>query len=214
MSSANPDGTPNAKRKVILLTVCMVMSYGIIHDQITVRLCPEYFTLAHPPLFHTASPTLLALGWGVAATAGIGATFGFLLASVSQSPGPSPIPIRKLLTLLLRLLGTVAAAAALSGCIGYEVSRSALISLPSVWSRLVPASRHDQFMAVWFAHCASYLVGVSAGVMLVFSIWNQRQRPRILSAWPQNGLSIARALVLLFVLCAVVWLRFWNQRPQ
>lgn len=195
-------------RKVFLLTLCTVTSYGIIHDQITVRLCPEYFTLAHPPLFHTASPTLLALSWGVAATVGIGAGFGVLLGLVSQSPGLPPISIPKLWNLLLRLLSAMAVAAALTGCVGFELSRLAIISCPSVWAEFVPASRHNQFMAVWFAHCASYLVGLGAGVFLVFRTWDQRQRPRIISTLPRDGLGFARAVILLLTLCAIMWLRF------
>jgi len=44
---------------------------GIAHDEITVRVCAEYFTIAHPPLFPTASRTLLAACWGIAATVGL-----------------------------------------------------------------------------------------------------------------------------------------------
>ena len=46
------------KAKVIALGVGVAVVYGLIHDQITVRLCVEYFSLAHPPLFPVSSPTL------------------------------------------------------------------------------------------------------------------------------------------------------------
>ena len=78
------------KLQIVLLSVLAACSYGVIHDQITARLCIEYFTVAHPPLFHTGSTTLLALCWGVSATAGIGAALGVVLAMVSQSDGPTP----------------------------------------------------------------------------------------------------------------------------
>jgi hypothetical protein len=53
---------------IVLLCVVMAATYGIVHDQITARICVEYFTIGHPPVFGTADPTLLGLGWGVIAT--------------------------------------------------------------------------------------------------------------------------------------------------
>jgi hypothetical protein len=54
--------------KIILVCVASAILYGIIHDQFTARICIEYFTVFHPPIFATQSPTLLGIGWGVIAT--------------------------------------------------------------------------------------------------------------------------------------------------
>ena len=54
--------------EIILGCVVASVIYGVIHDQITARICVEYFTIGHPPVFGTDSPTLLGLGWGVIAT--------------------------------------------------------------------------------------------------------------------------------------------------
>jgi hypothetical protein len=54
--------------KIILTCVVAAVLYGIVHDQVTARICVEYFLVFHPPIFPTQSPTLLALGWGVIAT--------------------------------------------------------------------------------------------------------------------------------------------------
>jgi hypothetical protein len=67
---------PTQKAKILLLCILAATTYGILHDQITARLCLEYFTLAHPPLFHTESPTILAFCWGILATIGVGAVLG------------------------------------------------------------------------------------------------------------------------------------------
>lgn len=69
---------------VVLLAVLAAVTYGIVHDQVTVRVSLEYFTIGHPPVFDTDSPTLLALGWGVLATWWVGLPLGFLLATASQ----------------------------------------------------------------------------------------------------------------------------------
>ena len=59
--------------KIILLCVAAAILYGIIHDQFTARICVEYFTIFHPPVFPTQSPTLLGIGWGIIATWWMGA---------------------------------------------------------------------------------------------------------------------------------------------
>jgi hypothetical protein len=84
------------KLQIVLLSILAAYTYGVVHDQITARVCVEYFTIAHPPLFHTTSTTLLALCWGVSTTAGIGAAVGVILALVFESDGPAPCPISRL----------------------------------------------------------------------------------------------------------------------
>lgn len=54
--------------KIIGMAIGAAVGYGIVHDMITAHLCVEYFTQAHPPLFNTSEPALLALGWGIVAT--------------------------------------------------------------------------------------------------------------------------------------------------
>jgi hypothetical protein len=67
----------------------------ILHDQITARVCVEYFTVFHPPVFNTQSPTLLACGWGVIATWWVGLFLGLFLA-VAARIGPRPkLSVRK-----------------------------------------------------------------------------------------------------------------------
>ena len=58
--------------------MCIVAAvlYGIIHDQVTARVCVEYFTIGHPPIFGTDNPTLLRIGWGIVATWWVGLLFG------------------------------------------------------------------------------------------------------------------------------------------
>lgn len=53
---------------IIALALLAGITYGILHDQVTARVCVEYFTIGHPKIFPTTSPTLLAIGWGIVAT--------------------------------------------------------------------------------------------------------------------------------------------------
>lgn len=39
--------------KIVLLCIVAAALYGIVHDQFTARICVEYFSIGHPPLFHS-----------------------------------------------------------------------------------------------------------------------------------------------------------------
>ncbi len=198
------------KAKIILLSTLAAMVYGIVHDQITARLCVEYFTIAHPPLFPTTSPTLLGICWGIAATFWVGLLLGVVLAMVSQSAGAPGMPILQIRSLVIGLLVTMATAASLAGIIGFELSRHSLVTIPAYFARVIPESRYDRFMAVWFAHGASYLVGLAGSGILILRIWIERGRPRVLGLFPRTRLEIIRAAALLAVVAWVVWLRFFR----
>ena len=72
-----PEG-PMEPLKILLLCVDAAVVYGILHDSVTARVCVEYFTVGHPPVFDTDSPTLLAFGWGFIATWWVGFILGIL----------------------------------------------------------------------------------------------------------------------------------------
>ena len=197
-----------AKARVILLSVGAAVGYGVVHDQIRVRLCLESFSVAHPPLFRTGSPTLLALAWGVTATVWAGLVLGVLLARAAQAGDMPPVPFRRLATLVLALLATMAVAATVAGLAGYELSRRAIVSIPWSWAVTIPPSQHHRFMAVWFAHGASYLGGLGGGAFLIFRIWDQLRRPRILAVLPRDRLAVGRTALLLAALALAAWWRF------
>src|SRR5690349_19708677 len=71
--------------QIVLLPTVAVMAYGIVMDQITIRVCPEYFTIAHPHILNTDSLTLLALVWGVIATWWAGAIAGVAFAIAART---------------------------------------------------------------------------------------------------------------------------------
>ena len=69
---------------IVALCVLAAVTYGVIHDQVTARVCVEYFTIGHPPIFGTDDPTLLGIGWGVLATWWVGVILGIPLAAAAR----------------------------------------------------------------------------------------------------------------------------------
>lgn len=161
---------------IFLLSVAAAVVYGIVHDQITARICVEYFTVAHPPVFHTDNPTLLGLGWGVIATWWVGAMLGVPLALAARYgnyPKRTAREMIKPMGVLVEVMGVCAAAA---GMAGWWMSRNGSFVLPKWLADAVPVEKHAAFSADAFAHLASYGVGFAGGVILVVYTLYSRSR--------------------------------------
>jgi hypothetical protein len=104
---------------IVVLCVASAMAYGILHDQVTARVCVEYVTIGHPPVFPTESPTLLGLGWGVIATWWVGLLLGVPLAVAARAGNRPKRGVRSLPRPILGLLLVMGACAALAGVTGY-----------------------------------------------------------------------------------------------
>jgi hypothetical protein len=102
----------------------------------------------------------------------------------------------------------MAISAFLAGLLGFELSRHALVPLPNSFAALIAPARRDRFMAVWFAHCASYLAGLAGATFLILRIWNQRGKPRVLALFPRTKPAIIRALILAALVTVILYLRF------
>jgi hypothetical protein len=104
--------------KIILTCIVAAVLYGIIHDQITAHNCVEYFSVFHPPVFPTTSPTLLALGWGVIATWWVGAFLGLLLALAARAGSRRKVGVGELIRPIATLLAAMGVLAATAGLVG------------------------------------------------------------------------------------------------
>jgi hypothetical protein len=152
--------------KIILTCIVASVFYGIVHDQVTAHICVEYFSVFHPPVFPTESPTLLALGWGVIATWWMGAFMGVLLAFAARAGSRNKINVRELVLPILKLLLTMGFLAAVAGLTGYVLASRGAIAPPHWIGSRLPPSRHARFMADWWAHNASYFFGFFGGIVL------------------------------------------------
>jgi hypothetical protein len=159
---------------IVFLCIISAVIYGVVHDQITVRVCIEYFTIGHPPVFHTDSPTLLGLGWGVIATWWAGFLLGVPLAIAARAGRRPKRSVRSLLRPVGSLLLVMAACAALAGVVGYTLGRGGAVMLVDPIAASVPRDRHVPFLADLWAHSASYFVGFVGGIVVIVSVWRSR----------------------------------------
>ncbi|KAF0241267.1 MAG: hypothetical protein FD180_4542 [Planctomycetota bacterium] len=161
---------------IVLLCSAAAVVYGIIHDQITARVCVEYFTIAHPPLVNSDSPTVLGFAFGAAATWWVGALLGVVLATCCEA-GPWPrIPPRDLMKPILILLGAMAVLATSAGFIGYHVGIGREQTDWWIYEG-IPEIRMARFSADAWAHLASYAFGALGGVVL--STWALLRRHKL-----------------------------------
>jgi hypothetical protein len=162
--------------KIVLLATAAAVAYGVAHDQITARLSLEYFTVAHPPLVDSASPTAIGAAWGVVATWWVGGALGILLALAARAGGRPRRSVASLLRPIARLLGVAALCALLLGSLGWFGARGGALVLRAPFAAQVPAERHARFFAAWGATAGSYAAGLLGGIALCAGVWRGRGR--------------------------------------
>ncbi|HEY0339182.1 MAG TPA: hypothetical protein VGC34_00120 [Steroidobacteraceae bacterium] len=160
---------------IVILCIAASVVYGLIHDQITIRISPEYFTVLHPQILpKDTSLTGLALAWGVIATWWVGLILGVIvgLAScVGSRPKLSPNALIRPIDYLL-LVMTVGAA--LSGCVGYELGVYQILQPSDLVLANVPADHINRVFAAGAIHLASYALGFVGGIAVAFWAWKER----------------------------------------
>lgn len=159
---------------IIALSIGAAVFYGVIHDQITARLCLEYFTIAHPPVINSNSPTVQGLVWGVIATWWVGLLLGVPLAIVARTGEAPPWDVKPILRPMAILLGVMALCAFVAGLIGFTLAARGIISIGAGWADEISPQQHIRFVTVAWAHNASYLSGFVGGMVLIIYVYNAR----------------------------------------
>ena len=153
--------------RIILFATAAAILYGILHDQVTAHLCVEYFTIAHPPVFPTTSPFLLAVGWGVIATWWVGLPLGVLLAAAARLGRHNRLTVSQLKRPILLLMAVSAIAALIAGIACAAMVAAGSMAVPGGWGNVIPPEKHVAFSAAAGAHLASYLSGFIGGLVLI-----------------------------------------------
>lgn len=162
--------------KIILLCIVAAIVYGILHDQVTARVCVEYFTIGHPPVFHTESPTLLAFGWGVIATWWMGLILSVPAVLASRVGTRPKFNAADLIRPIACLLVVMAVSSLLAGIAGYFIAKGGSVRLLGTLASRVPVEKHVAFLADLWAHSAAYGVGFFGGLVLCGWVVFRRRR--------------------------------------
>lgn len=160
----------------MVLSILAAVSYGVVHDQVTVRVYLEYFSLGHEPVFETTDPTLLALGFGTLASWWLGLLLAvplLLAARVGSRPKLGWRDLLKPIAILLLMIGFTAF---IAGLVGFGMGRTGLGSLLEATPARVPQSMQARYLADAFAHTTAYAVGVLEGGLVC--LWTLREGRR------------------------------------
>lgn len=156
--------------KIVGLGIVAAICYGIAHDSVTTRVCVEYFTIGHPPIFGgLKSPTSLSLGWGVLATWWVGMGLGILLACAARFGSKPLLSWRDLLWPLAFLLVTMAVLSTAAGFAGYNAAIQGRIELFEPMASAIPLAKHPAFLADLWAHLTAYGAAFLGG--LILAVW-------------------------------------------
>jgi hypothetical protein len=153
--------------RIVLFSVLAAIVYGVVHDLVTAHICVEYFTIAHPPLFPTRSPILLALGWGVVATWWVGLLLGLGLAAAARLGNRTRLNLADLRRPIVQLMLACGAIALGAGLLGAVLAEAGAVWLTGDLRELIPRERHSAFLFALWAHSASYLAGALGGFFVI-----------------------------------------------
>ena len=159
---------------IIGMSILACVIYGIIHDQITARVCIEYFTIFHAPIFPTEDPTLLGIGWGILATWWVGLFLGVPLAVVSRAGTLPKRSASDLVRPVAVLMVVAACVATTAGIVGFAAATNEWIWMVEPWASRVSPEKHVPFLADLWAHNASYGAGFIGGLVMMALIWRGR----------------------------------------
>lgn len=193
----------SACAKICVTTIAAACAYGIANDQVSARVCPEYFTEGFHrrnlqrlrdgwfkrTLLNPNSPTKLGLVWGVFATWWMGAALSIPVILASRIGKKPRLGWKDLIKPASVALGFMGAVSAIAGILGYRAARSnsMQIKLPFVRIQLpnkqfwrdhiatgVPEQKLNPFIGAACAHHAAYASGaLSALGMTVWAIYKR-----------------------------------------
>jgi hypothetical protein len=166
--------------RIVGLGVLAAVVYGILHDNVTVRVCAEYFTVFHPDLFRTDNPWVLALGWGVLATFWMGGILGAALAGAARLGRRPKLTWRELVRPVGLLLALTGMASLAVGVLAFSSASARGWGPPAHMASRIPIEKHAAFVGVLAAHNTAYFAGFVGGVALC--VWTYRKRGRAIGA--------------------------------
>ncbi len=176
------------KQTVLIISLCILsaMLYGIVHNQVTVRINLEYFTIGHRQIINSTSPTLLGIAWGIHPNWWVGLSMGVVLSLAGRAGKWPKRDARSFIKPLLILFLISGISSAAAGILGYKLANSGTLALYEPLSSQVPASGHASYISALWMHTASYTAGTMGGLILALFVFTGRIR----SSVPKDTLAL------------------------
>lgn len=177
----------NPRFQFAVLGIGALVGYAVLQDQVSARLCPEYFTVFHPPIEGLTDPTLLGVAWGFLGAWWGGVLMGYTAGLTATLGTRPPLAPRDLFRPVLALLAATATVTALTGFIVWQHAELFEVSLGRV-ADVVPAHRRVWLLVVACYHFAAYGTAIAGSVLLC--LWVRRERIRrsdVVSEKSQGG---------------------------
>jgi hypothetical protein len=145
-------------------TVAFII-YGMLQDQISARLSPEYFTIFHPRIEGVTEPFWLGIFWGFLGSWWGGMIFGVSLALTAQLGKKPKLNYDQLNSRIGFAILCVGLASLFTGLsVGFILTRVP-VTLPEPWSLQIPPQRHLGFLIVACVHATTYLSSVVIAII-------------------------------------------------
>ncbi len=160
-------------RSIVLGTGAAIV-YGIVHDQISVRISPPYLLDWHPEIVSTRDPTRVALAWGVVATWWFGLILGVVLAAAATLGNRPMAPWR----CIVQSTGFVFAIAAVATAVAFGITRGFGLELPVSFGPIytnLPKNGRLAFAQTATMHETSYdAAAIATLVAAGWIVWKRR----------------------------------------
>ena len=149
-----------------VLGMVAAAGYGMLQDQVSARLCPEYFTVFHPPIPGLTDPTLLGIAWGFLGAWWCGAGMGYVVGLIATLGPRPPLAPRDVARPMLVLLAVVGVVTFLTGLSVWRHAEMFDVSFGPIVTTAVPEGRHRELFVVACYHFVAYATSILGGVVL------------------------------------------------
>jgi hypothetical protein len=168
-----------ARWAIVLMSVVAGIVFGVLHDQLTARLCLEYFTIGHatPESVIRQGATVIATYWGLRAGGSAGLILGLGIALVCVAGARPAVTWRRLLVPMLLLLILCGLSSAVGGGMAYWATGQGQLRFATEMD-LAPAAERGFLICLWM-HTGAY-AGAALGTLTLASwVWLQRLRATV-----------------------------------
>ncbi len=173
-----------ARFRAMLIGIGLLSGYAAIQDQVSARLCPEYFTHFHNPIPGLTDPTLLGIVWGFLGAWWGGALFGYFVGIAGTIGKAPPLTLRQMVKPMLVTVLAVAGVTALVGGAVAIYADQLGVEIDPWKAGPVPKERQRALLVVCCYHLAAYASAVVASVACC--VWVARARRTAMYSAPSG----------------------------